>query len=167
MLPRLGLPTDIVYKASCLPAMLDHQTPCSSRLVDGVVRGGLGGKRPSPLFVTQRIVALIICLVSVGLLWGGIVGGSGLDIGSSRRVATHKAVLISTVSFAGFLGCYSGATCASERWRGRDDWVNQAIAGAVTGVLIGLPTRRPHTILIASVGTSLVTGASSFLGGLS
>lgn len=47
---------------------------------------------------------------------------------STARVA-GRAVLTSSVSFASFLGCYSGTSCLAERVRGRDDWVSRFTRG--------------------------------------
>jgi hypothetical protein len=70
----------------------------------------------------------------VGVAWGAVIGGydgyaaSGRLGVSTARVA-GRAVLTSSVSFASFLGCYSGTSCLAERVRGRDDWVSRFTRG--------------------------------------
>ena len=91
--------------------MIDGRTPCASRCVDGMVRGGI-----------------------VGVAWGAVVGGydgyaSSGRLGVSTARVAGRAVLTSSVSFASFLGCYSGTSCLAERLRGRDDWVSRCRFG--------------------------------------
>ena len=63
--------------------------------------------------------AVRFCLSVVGVAWGSVVGAA-----SGRPRAVGRAVLTSTLSFASFLGCYSGTICLAERARGQaDDWV--------------------------------------------
>ena len=75
----------------------------------------------------------------IGITWGTVVGGfdgfvvSGRELGTAMAKHTSRAVFTSTISFASFLGCYSGVTCLAEHVRNRDDWKNAAIAGGVTG----------------------------------
>ena len=66
----------------------------------------------------------------VGVAWGAVVGGydgytSSGRLGISTARVAGRAVLTSSVSFASFLGCYSGTSCLAERLRGRDDWVSR------------------------------------------
>jgi hypothetical protein len=66
---------------------------------------------------------------AVGVAWGAVVGGvDGYAVSERLGVSTAKAAgraaITSSVSFASFLGCYSGTTCLAERIRGRDDWVS-------------------------------------------
>jgi len=126
-----------------MQASLD-KTPCSSRAVDGFVRGAI-----------------------IGLAWGSVIGGHAVYSSGHRGMrlagALSRSVATSVGSFGGLLGCYSGATCLAERVRGRSDWINAAAAGAVTGAAIGLPTRSPQVLLQCMVITSTVTAASTLL----
>mmetsp|Transcript_1248 Transcript_1248/g.1600 ORF Transcript_1248/g.1600 Transcript_1248/m.1600 type:complete len:213 (+) Transcript_1248:63-701(+) len=80
---------------------------------------------------------------------------------------TLKNMGFSSVVFAGFLGTFSGVTCASGALTGSGSGhpVNVFIGGCTAGLLLTLGIRRPSVdlILTTSVGTGLLTAAIHML----
>eukprot|EP00899_Mesostigma_viride_P015239 jgi/Mesvir1/23716/Mv18663-RA.1 len=120
------------------PVWKDQGPPCSSRTVDGFVRGSM-----------------------VGFAWGGFMGSYDAakagHRGSRLAFQIAKAMGASSLNFGMFLGFYNCAYCVLEDVRQEKSWVNATIAGGLTGAIMALPSLHPSSVLMSAAATAAVT----------
>jgi len=104
----------------------------------------------------------------IGLMWGLFQGSyyGWQDNLRGRFLALHisRNLAANSLGFGAFLGLYQWAHCSVERSRCRQDWLNAAGAGLVTGGVMGVPLaiRAGHPRL-ALVSAGLTGGLTTVL----
>ncbi|CAM9393840.1 unnamed protein product [Heterosigma akashiwo] len=147
-LPLLGfLPLQESLCENAKSGGLDEYRPtCSSRTVDGLVRG---------LFY--------------GVMWGFMFHPFPSSHGMSplQRAKSFGRPYIQTVSrdswtIASFLGVYNGSQCAFEEFREtKDSWNNVLALGCAGGALLA-HTRHPSTVAYSFGGTCFAVSLMYF-----
>jgi hypothetical protein len=132
------------YKASDGDPNRKYVPPCSSRAVDGGIRGAM-----------------------VGVVWGAVFETyDARGLGLWKKIGrVSGSMLLNGVGFAAFLGTFSGVSCACERMRQKKDVLNPLVGGMAAGALIGIRSRNIQQIAMTSVGTGMLTGLIFFIRG--
>ncbi|GAB4841130.1 hypothetical protein Ancab_021874 [Ancistrocladus abbreviatus] len=122
---------------------IETDIPCSSLAVDSVIRVG-----------------------TAGAIWGlcsGPYDATKLGLtGLARASSVAKSVGKFGVQCGFYAGVFSSARCVVQRLRGRNDWVNASIAGAVAGAAVAVRTRSWKQVIGMAALLSTVGAAADF-----
>jgi hypothetical protein len=129
----------------------EYIPPCSSRMADGVVRGGLVGIAWGLVFGLHDLPPIVPKSGEPATSIATRVGRNVFSLGSS--------VAVNGFGFAVFLGTFSGVSCLSERTRGAKDWINSAVGGVAAGALVGARSGNPVQTATIAAGTGALTTA--------
>ncbi len=120
--------------------------PCSARVADGAIRGGM-----------------------VGALWVGYFGPRGDSWRAAApagggALAAARAGALTVLGFAGFFGTYNGIFCHSQRAFGEGvatPLLSGACVGGTIGALMGGPPgSRGINMALCSASTALLCACS-------
>ncbi|KNA16315.1 hypothetical protein SOVF_090220 [Spinacia oleracea] len=122
---------------------IEEDTPCSSFVVESIVRVG-----------------------TAGALWGLCSGPSeatklGLA-GFARASFLAKSIGVNSVQCGIFSGIFTVARCGIQTYRGRADAVNAAGAGAIVGAAIAVGTRSKKEIAGMAALLSILGAAADY-----
>ncbi|KAG5191203.1 mitochondrial inner membrane translocase subunit Tim17/Tim22/Tim23/peroxisomal protein PMP24 [Tribonema minus] len=126
----------------------DSGPACSATAVEGLVRGSVFG----------AVWGLVVTPVDRRLddkyarSMGKPIHRTKMQL--FKRAAAGTAT--STLAFGVVCGLYSGITCSVAKYRGKQDWINQAVAGCVGGACLGYG-RGPRDMALYAVGTAALT----------
>ncbi|KAH8941246.1 hypothetical protein BDL97_14G027600 [Sphagnum fallax] len=102
-----------------------------------------------------------------GVAWGMFMGSYDAvkdgHVGVSRALYVTKSIARNGLGWGCFAGAYLGLNCGVETVRGKKDWINASLSGAITGALVSARTGSISKILGTSVLVSAIATAGDFL----
>ncbi|XP_021775357.1 outer envelope pore protein 16-4, chloroplastic-like [Chenopodium quinoa] len=122
---------------------IEKDTPCSSIAVESIVRIG-----------------------TAGALWGlcsGSYDANKLGLaGYSRASFVAKSIGVTSFQCGMFAGVFSLTRCGIQSYRGREDVINAAAAGAIVGAAIAVGTRSKKEVAGMAALLSILGAAADY-----